>query len=77
MEKLKHILEEDGGVFATPGNVSGMGNPTMPGTGGEIGSGDAVTVPIGKTKQKKSKKYKKYTKLRNRIRKKLFDPELD
>lgn len=69
---MKSINEE---IFATPSNTTGAGNPTVPGSGNETGSGDAVTVPIGKTKQKKSKKYKKYSKLKDRLLKKLFNPE--
>lgn len=50
--------------FATPGNTSGMGNPTAPGETGELGSGDVIGVqqtPKDRPK-KKMKPLKDYLK---------------
>lgn len=38
--------------FVTPPAVTGMGNPTLPGENGEVGSGD-VFVPVKKKKKMK------------------------
>lgn len=47
--------------FATPANITGMGNQTLPGENGEIGSGDVLT-PIEKPKKRKMKSLKDYLK---------------
>ena len=50
--------------FVTPGQVTGMGNPTAPGENGEVGSGDMLTIknPKKKDKKKKMKSLKDYLK---------------
>ncbi len=50
--------------FVTPGQVTGMGNPTAPGENGEVGSGDMLTIkePKKKDKKRKMKSLKDYLK---------------
>ena len=45
--------------FATPATTTGMGNPSMPGENGEVGSGDIFPT---KKKKKKMKSLKDYLK---------------
>lgn len=67
MKTLKDYLKECiGGVFATPVNTIGMGNPAAPDASG-IGSGDILMplekdskIPLKPIKKKKNKKIKKY-----------------
>ena len=41
-----------GGIYSTPGNTMGMGNPVMPSDVGDIGS---ESVPVKKRRKKRKK----------------------
>jgi len=45
--------------FATPTNTTGMGNPSMPGENGEVGSGDIFPTEKKKKKMKSLMDYLK------------------
>lgn len=49
--------------FATPANVTGMGDPVAP-ADTTVGSGDIVAVGSEKPKKRKMKSLKKYLKLK-------------
>lgn len=66
MKSLKQYIEEcvagpaAGGIYATPGNTMGSGNPVMPGENGEVGSGDILAQNKAKSSGKRRKRKSKY-----------------
>lgn len=66
MKSLKQYIEEcvagpaAGGIYATPGNTMGSGNPVMPGENGEVGSGDILAQSKAKSSGKRRKRKSKY-----------------
>lgn len=52
--------------FATPATTIGMGNLSMPGENGEVGSGDIFPTETSK-KKKKMKSLKEYIKSKNNV----------
>ena len=70
--KIDNILDEQEAVAApvagltTLANVQGMGDPTPPGPGGKIGSGDKFpSLTVGTPAAKEEKKKKKSTELKD------------